>query len=109
MKSEIDKLAENFIKQLESYAKKFKAEQKKNVNLEHYNALVESSRKQLIEYKKCFSLFSVENENKNISHHMIKNFFLIKKSNPNRKFGQTGQLRRSVFFPIRPKITTLTP
>ena len=62
MKSEIDELDENLIKQLESYAKKFKSEQKKNVNLEHYNTLVESSRKQLIEYKKCLSLLSVENE-----------------------------------------------
>ena len=60
LKSEIDKLADGFIQQLESYEKKFKAEHKKNVDLEHYNGLVESSSKQLVEYERFLSLFSAK-------------------------------------------------
>ena len=62
LKMEIDELADCLIQQLESYEKRFKTEYKSNINIEHYNGLVESSRKQLTEYEKCLSLFSVENE-----------------------------------------------
>jgi hypothetical protein len=45
LKSEIDELANDLIKQLESYERKFKSEYKAKVDLEHYDGLVESSKK----------------------------------------------------------------
>ena len=62
LKMEIDELADDIIKKLESYEKSFKENYKKNVDFDYFNGLVESSRKQLTEYEKCLSLFSVENE-----------------------------------------------
>ena len=62
LKSQIDSLADELIKKLESYEAMFKAEYKTNVDLEYFNDLVESSRKQLNEYERCLSLFSVGNE-----------------------------------------------
>jgi hypothetical protein len=62
LKIEIDKLADGIIQELESYEKKFKTEYKANINFEHYNGLVESSRKQLNEYEKCLNLFSTKNQ-----------------------------------------------
>ena len=62
LKSKIDDLADNLIKQLDSYEKKFKAEYKTNVDLVYFNELVESSKKQLEEYEKFLGLFSVSNE-----------------------------------------------
>ena len=61
-KSQIDDLADDLIKKLDSYEKKFKAEYKTNVDLEHYNAFVVSSKKQLEEYQKFLGLLSVGNE-----------------------------------------------
>ena len=63
-KSEVDKLADDFIRQLEAYEVKFKSEYKTNVDLEHYTALVESSRKQLAEFEQFLSLFSAKREEK---------------------------------------------
>jgi len=60
LKTQIDTLANDLIQQLESYEQKFKAEFK-NIDLEHYAVLVESSRQKLNEYEKCLSLFSTEN------------------------------------------------
>jgi chromosome segregation ATPase len=62
LKSEIDELANGLIQQLEEYEAKFKSDYKKNVDLEHFNALVESSRKKLTEYEKFFNLFSTKQE-----------------------------------------------
>ena len=61
-KSQIDELADEFIQKLESYQKKFRAECKANIGLEHYKALIAASKKQLSEYEKCLSL--VENKEK---------------------------------------------
>ena len=61
-KSQIDELANGLIEQLEEYEAKFKSEYKKNVDLEHFNALVESSQKSLTEYEKFFKLFSTKQE-----------------------------------------------
>ena len=61
-KMEIDTQADGLIQQLESYAKRFKAELKVNVDFEKYNDLVESSRKKLKDFENCLNLFSVENK-----------------------------------------------
>jgi hypothetical protein len=58
LKGQIDKRANDLIQQLESYKTRFKTEYKTNVDLHHFNALVESSKKQLEEYEKCLNLFS---------------------------------------------------
>jgi hypothetical protein len=60
LKIKIDELADDLIQQLESYEKTFKAEYKENVNLEHYYALVEASKKLLAEHEKCLSSFSAK-------------------------------------------------
>jgi chromosome segregation ATPase len=60
LKIEIDTMASDLIQQLESYEARFKTEYKTNVDFEHYNALVESSRKQLEEYENCLNLFSAK-------------------------------------------------
>ena len=62
IKSEIDDLADDIIEKLESYEQRFKAEFKSNIDLDHYNNLLESSKKQLAEYERCLSLFSLENQ-----------------------------------------------
>ena len=59
---DIDELSDDLIQQLESYAKKFKSEYKAKVDLEHYNNLLESSKKQLANYEQCLSLFSSKNQ-----------------------------------------------
>ena len=64
LKIQIDELANDLIQQLESYEKRFKSEYKAKVDLEHYNGLVESSKKQLVEYERCLSLFSIEKEDR---------------------------------------------
>ena len=56
--SQIDKQAKDLIQQLESYETRFKTEYKTNVDLQHYNSLIQSSKKQLEEYEKCLNLFS---------------------------------------------------
>ncbi len=61
-KSEIDEFKRDLIHQLESYEKKFKEEYKANIDMEHYNEFVETSRKQLNEYEKCLNMFSAKNE-----------------------------------------------
>ena len=58
---EIGKL-EAVLKEFGTYEKKFKSEYKSNIDLKHYNDLVESSRKQLAEYQKCLSLISTDRE-----------------------------------------------
>ena len=58
LKSQIDKRTNDLIQQLESYETRFKTEFKTNVDLKHYNSLVESSKKQLAQYEKCLNLFS---------------------------------------------------
>jgi hypothetical protein len=80
LKSEIDELANDLIQQLESYEAKFKTEYKTNVNLKHYNSLVESSKKQLEVYEKCLNLFSTKHQERKEksmqSEKMIKNLQL---------------------------------
>ena len=66
LKSEIDTQADGLIQQLESYEKMFKYEYKTNIDLKNYNDLVESSRKQLMEFEECLNLFSVENEERDV-------------------------------------------
>ena len=58
LKSQVDKLANDIIQQLESYEAKFKAEYKANIDLKHYSDLFESSKEQLIEYEQCLNMFS---------------------------------------------------
>ena len=62
LKNEIDDSANDLIKQLESYEKKFMAEFKANIDLDSYSDLVESYKNQLKNYEKFLRLFSVENE-----------------------------------------------
>ena len=61
-KVQIDELADGFIKKLEEYEQKFKSEYKSNVDLQSYDALVESSKRNLFEYERCLNLFSVKRE-----------------------------------------------
>jgi hypothetical protein len=61
-KLQIDELADGFIKKLEELEQKFKSEYKSNVDLQSYDALVESSKRQLFEYERCLNLFSVKRE-----------------------------------------------
>ena len=44
LKSQIDKLADGLIKQLESFEAEFKSEYKEKVDLEHYKGLIETSK-----------------------------------------------------------------
>ena len=62
LKYEIDTQADGLIQQLESYEKRFKYEYKASINLEKYNQLVDSSRKQLNDFEKCLNSFSVDNK-----------------------------------------------
>ena len=64
LKSEIDKLADGMINQLESHGNQFKAE---------YSALVRSSKKQLSEYEKMFYLFSIKNEDREVKRNQNQN------------------------------------
>jgi hypothetical protein len=64
LKSEIDKLADGLIRELETCERNFKRDYKININLEDYSALVESSKKQLSECEKFFYLFSTKNEDR---------------------------------------------
>ena len=64
LKSEVDELADDFIQQLGAYEEKFKSEYSTNVDLEHYQALVESFRKQLAEFEQFLGLFSAKREEK---------------------------------------------
>ena len=61
-KSQIDELANGLIEQLEEYEAKFKSDYKNNVDLEQFNALVESSRKKLADYENFFNVFSTKQE-----------------------------------------------
>ena len=75
-KSQLDDLADDLIQQLDTYERKFKEEFKsKNVDLEPYNALVESSKKQLIEYDTLLNFFSnkkkVRDEKANARENMV--------------------------------------
>jgi chromosome segregation ATPase len=61
-KRKIDELANNLIQKLEAYEARFKAENVLNLDLEDYNALLESSRKQMAEYEKFLNLFATKKE-----------------------------------------------
>jgi chromosome segregation ATPase len=65
MKSKIDELANDIIQKLEAYEARFKAENVPNAGLEEYNALLESSRKQMAEYEKFLNLFATKKEERN--------------------------------------------
>ena len=65
LKCEIDDLANDLIQQLEKYEKKFKEEYKSNIDLDHYNEIIASSKKQLSEFEKCLSLFSTSKKERN--------------------------------------------
>ena len=58
-------MANEIIERLEAYEARFKTENISNVDLEQYNALLESSRKQMAEYEKFLNLFSTEVEERN--------------------------------------------
>ena len=76
-KSKIDELANDLIQKLEAYEARFKTENVSNVDLEHYNALLETSRKQMAEYEKFLNLFSTKieerHEKSNQSEKTIRN------------------------------------
>lgn len=61
-KSQIDELADELIQKLESLEKKLRAEYKDNIDLNHYNDLVESSKNQFSEYEEFLRLFSTKKE-----------------------------------------------
>ena len=62
LKLEIDTLADDFIQQIESYEKKFNSEYQTQVDLEHYQALVNSAKKHLAECERYFNSFSTKNK-----------------------------------------------
>ena len=62
VKSEIDKLADDLIEQLETFEKQFKTEYKTNIDMKHYTSLAETSRQQLKEYEKYLNLLSSNSE-----------------------------------------------
>ena len=80
-KSQIDELADDLIQQLESYEKRFKAEYRANVDLEHYNGLVESARNHLVEFENFFNLFSTKNQEKEEKYNDCES--LVKVLQPN--------------------------
>ena len=88
LKNEIDKLADDSIKQLESYEEKFRTEYKTNVGLNYYKDLVESAKKKLIEHEECLSLFSIDDEKregkcketKKIVEELHQNYIQLKKN-----------------------------
>lgn len=59
LKIQIDNLAEDLIQKLDSFQKRFNIEQK-TVDLKHFKDLVNSSKKQLIEYESCLNFFSTK-------------------------------------------------
>ena len=61
-KSEIDRLANGLIEQLETFEKQFKEEYKANVDMKHYISLSETSKQQLAEYEEFLSLLSTKPE-----------------------------------------------
>ena len=77
LKYEIDTLADGLIQQLESYEKRFKFEYKASINLEKYNGLVESSRKQLNDFEKCLNSFSVGNNTRDEQNSEIEKTITI--------------------------------
>ena len=62
LKIKIDELADDLIKQLESYEKEFKTECKSKVDMKHYISLVEASKQQFNEYEKYLNLLSSKTE-----------------------------------------------
>ena len=61
-KAEIDKLADDYIQQLETHEKQFKAQYKTNVDMNNLISLAEASKKQLNEYESCLNLLSNKTE-----------------------------------------------
>ena len=100
LKIQIDTLADDLISRLESYAKMFKAEYKTKIDLEHYNGLVASSKKQLAEYEQCLSLFSTKNEERYVKR--IESEKIIKQLQPKiKEFKQ--KLFTNLSFSYEPK------
>ena len=62
LKLHIDKLSDDIIQQLETYEQMFKSEYKSNIDLKHYNELVESSKEQLRQYEEFLNSFSSTKE-----------------------------------------------
>ena len=121
LNTQIDKIADDLIQQLESYEIQFKADIKKNLDLEKCNNWLESSRRQLVEFEKCLNLFSIENKErdeklmnilqpkiKNLKHEIYSNLnlkinYIPVKNNLNGLFGKlilevSFQRRRSLRF-----------
>ena len=90
LKIEIDELADGLIQQLQVYEDKFRAEYKKNFELENLNSLAESSRIHLNEYEKVLSSFSAnkegQDEKKNQSENLIRLIQTKKKRAKNALF-----------------------
>ena len=61
-KSEVDRLADDFIQQLERFEKQFKTEYKSKVDLKHFISLAEASKQQFLEYEKFLSLLSTNSK-----------------------------------------------
>ena len=61
-KAEIDILADDFIQQLETHEKQFKAECKSKVDMKDFISLVEASKHQLTEYESCLNFLSNKTE-----------------------------------------------
>ena len=78
-KIKIDELANAFIQKLETCEARFKAENVPNVDLEQYNALLKSSRKQMDEYENFLNLFATkEEERKEMSKQSEKTISKLK-------------------------------
>ena len=78
-KSKIDELANDIIQKLEAYEARFKSENMQNADLEEYNALLKSSRKQMEEYVNFLNLFATkEEERKEMSKQSEKTISKLK-------------------------------
>ena len=62
LKSQIDDLADDLIKQLDANEKRFKAEYKADIDFSLYDDLVNEFKSHSNEFEKCLKLLSVENE-----------------------------------------------
>ena len=79
-KAEIDELADDLIQQLKTYEDQFKTEYKSNVDMKHFIALAEASKKQFNEYEQYLNLLSSKAEEKEQHNKNSEDSIIILKS-----------------------------
>ena len=80
LKSQIDERANDLIQQLELLSNKLKTNYKTKVDLQHYDGLVESSKKHLEEYENFLNLFSSKNHEREEKRMQSENVLKILQS-----------------------------